>query len=70
MDTDLFEYVSENAGGIFADLVFAVVWITVVTVLVGAAQGPDWALYLLMLAGIPAYYGFFASLRMAGDSAD
>ncbi|OYR54308.1 hypothetical protein [Halorubrum halodurans] len=60
-------HVSENRTGMFQDLVFAVAWVTVVSllfdhVLVGA---PRWAFYLAMFGGVPAYFGFFASLAIA-----
>lgn len=59
------EHVRENKGGMLFDLVFAVVWVTVASVLVELLRGPEWALYLLLAAGIPAYYGFVYSLEMA-----
>ncbi|MFW5963285.1 MAG: hypothetical protein ACOCQM_00370 [Natronomonas sp.] len=59
------EYILENRGGIITDLVFAVVWVTLVTVIFRFVDGPDWAYYLLMLAGAVAYYGFFLSLEAA-----
>ncbi|MCY4730141.1 hypothetical protein KY092_06175 [Natronomonas gomsonensis] len=64
------EYILENRGGIVTDLVFAVVWVTLVTVIFRFVDGPDWAYYLLMVAGVVAYYGFFLSLEVALASAD
>ncbi|SMO67633.1 hypothetical protein [Halorubrum cibi] len=60
-------HVRENRTGMFQDLVFAVAWVTVVSLLfdhvfVGA---PEWAFYLAMVGGVPAYFGFFASLAIA-----
>lgn len=61
------DHAREHRGGMVYDLVFAVVWVGIVSMLfdfvfVGA---PTWAYYLFMLAGIPAYFGFFASLEAA-----
>jgi hypothetical protein len=64
------EYILENRGGIVSDLVFAVVWVTLVTVIFRFVDGPDWAYYLFMLAGIVAYFGFFFSLEAALESAE
>lgn len=58
-------HVSENRFGMVADLVFAVAWVTMVTVLFDVIPGPQWAYYLCLLAGIPAYFGFFISLEVA-----
>ncbi|MFC5278571.1 hypothetical protein ACFPM1_07350 [Halorubrum rubrum] len=60
-------HASENRTGMFQDLVFAVAWVTAVSLLfdhvfVGA---PQWAFYLAMIGGIPAYFGFLASLAIA-----
>jgi hypothetical protein len=60
-------HVGENRTGMFQDLVFAVAWVTSVSLLfdhvfVGA---PQWAFYLAMFGGVPAYFGFFASLTVA-----
>ncbi|MFW6317407.1 MAG: hypothetical protein ACOC06_02945 [Halorubrum sp.] len=59
--------VSENRAGMFQDLVFAVAWVPFVSLLydVAFAGAPRWVLYLFMLAGIPAYFGFFVSLELA-----
>jgi len=59
------EYLDDHGHGMVYDLVFAVVWVTAVTVLHGALQGPQWAYYLLLIAGVPAYFVFHASLAVA-----
>ena len=61
--------VSENRTGMLQDLVFAVAWVTLVSLLYdfAFAGAPQWVLYLFMLAGIPAYFGFFISLQMARE---
>jgi hypothetical protein len=61
--------VSENRTGMLQDLVFAVAWVTLVSLLYDFAfsTAPQWVLYLFMLAGIPAYFGFFISLQMARE---
>lgn len=56
------DYVREHRSGMFVDLVFAVVWVTVVTVIFDVVDGPRWAYYLFMFAGVVAYFGFFTSL--------
>ncbi|WP_123621038.1 hypothetical protein [Halorubrum sp. CSM-61] len=60
-------HVSENRGGMLYDLAFAVVWVTTVSLLYDFlfSASPRWVLYMFMLAGIPAYFGFFISLEMA-----
>ncbi|WP_122090179.1 hypothetical protein [Halalkalicoccus subterraneus] len=63
------EHVTENRTGMVHDLMFAVVWVGIVSFLfeVVFAGAPGWAYYLFMLAGIPAYFGFFASLALARE---
>lgn len=63
-------HVSENRTGMLQDLAFAVVWVTLVSVLYdfAFADSPQWVLYMFMLAGIPAYFGFFISLEMAKEN--
>lgn len=64
-DGGLRERLREQRRGMFIDLVFAVVWVTLASVLVALLDGPQWALYLLLAAGIPGYFVFFYSLRIA-----
>jgi len=49
------------------DLMFAVIWVAVVSLLFDFVfvSAPWWALYLFLLAGVPAYFGFFMSLEAA-----
>lgn len=61
-------HISEHRSGMLIDLVFACGWVTMVTVLFGVLDGPQWAYYLCMLAGVVAYYGFFASLAVAREN--
>ncbi|KTG09859.1 hypothetical protein AUR64_09525 [Haloprofundus marisrubri] len=61
------EHVSENRRGMFVDLVFAMAWVTVVTLLFDFLQAPQWAYYLAMFGGVVAYYGFFWSLEAAKE---
>ncbi|SDQ46713.1 hypothetical protein [Natronobacterium texcoconense] len=61
------EHVKEHRQGMLYDLMFAVAWVGLVSLLfdfvfVGA---PRWVFYMFMLAGIPAYFGFFFSLELA-----
>ena len=62
------DHVRENRSGMFVDLVFAIAWVTAVSVVFGLLQAPQWAYYLAMLAGVVAYYGFFWSLEAATDA--
>ena len=64
------EYVVENRDGILNDLLFAALWVGLVSVLfqVVFPDAPTWAYYLCLLAGIPAYYGFFISLELAVEA--
>ena len=67
LDDRLRQHVREHKSGMLYDLMFAVIWVALVGflfdfVFVGA---PRWAFYMFMLAGIPAYFGFFWSLELA-----
>lgn len=62
------EHVRENRSGMFVDLVFAMAWVTAVSVVFDLLQGPRWAYYLAMFGGVVAYYGFFWSLEAAKDA--
>ncbi|MBX0296386.1 hypothetical protein [Haloarcula nitratireducens] len=58
------EHVRENRSGMFVDLVFAMAWVTLVSVVFAVLPpAPQWAYYLAMASGIVAYYGFFWSLE-------
>ncbi|WP_254840191.1 hypothetical protein [Natronomonas marina] len=61
------DYVRENRRGMFTDLVFAVAWVTLVNVFFRFVDGPTWAYYLFMLAGVVAYFGFVSSLEVARE---
>lgn len=61
------EYVQENRHGMVGDLVFAVLWVSFVNLIFQFVDGPTWAYYMFMLAGILAYFGFFFSLSIAMD---
>ncbi|MFD1571077.1 hypothetical protein [Halorubrum laminariae] len=62
--------IRENRTGMVGDLVFAVVWVTFASLLYDFVfpTAPQWVLYMFMLAGIPAYFGFFISVEMAKQS--
>ncbi|MBX0324044.1 hypothetical protein EGH21_13485 [Halomicroarcula sp. F13] len=58
------EHVCEHRSGMFVDLVFAIAWVTVVTLVFDLLPGgPQWLYYLTLLGGVVAYFGFFASLE-------
>lgn len=60
------EHVREHRGGLLVDLVFAMAWVTVVSVVFALLPSPpQWAYYLAMGSGVLAYYGFFWSLEAA-----
>jgi hypothetical protein len=59
------ENAREQRWGIFIDLVFAIGWVTMVDLLFRVLDGPTWAYYMFMLAGIVAYFGFVTSLEFA-----
>ncbi|MDG5761596.1 hypothetical protein QA600_19905 [Natronococcus sp. A-GB1] len=61
------ENAREQRWGIFVDLVFAVSWVTMVEIIFRVLEGPTWAYYMFMLAGIVAYFGFVTSLEMASN---
>lgn len=58
-------YVLENRRGMLGDLVFALVWVTLVNAFFQVVDGPDWAYYLMLAAGVVAYFGFIYSLQLA-----
>ncbi|MFD1588960.1 hypothetical protein ACFR9U_18430 [Halorientalis brevis] len=58
-------HVREHRSGMVSDLVFALVWVTIVELFFNFVDGPTWAYYMFMLAGIVAYFGFFWSLELA-----
>ncbi|MFC7187188.1 hypothetical protein [Halorubrum yunnanense] len=60
-------HVEGNRTGMIQDLAFAIAWVTIVSLLYDFLffASPQWVLYMFMLAGIPAYFGFFISLKMA-----
>jgi len=60
-------HASEHREGMLYDLMFAVVWVSVVSILFDLVfvSAPTWAYYLFMVAGIPAYFGFVFSRGQA-----
>ena len=64
------EHLATNRTGMLYDFVFAVVWVGFVSMLFDLVftSAPTWAFYLFMLAGVPAYFGFFWSLELARQS--
>ena len=57
------DHVDEHGFGILTDLAFAIVWVTGVSVLFGVTDGPQWAYYLFMIAGVVAYFGFMGPIE-------
>lgn len=61
------DHIREHRGAMVFDLVFALVWVTIVTLFVELVDAPQWAQYLLLAAGVPAYFGFVWSLDAARE---
>ncbi|WP_436347630.1 hypothetical protein [Natronorubrum sp. FCH18a] len=61
------ETAREQRWGILTDLAFAIVWVTLVDLLFRLVEGPTWAYYLMMLAGVAAYYAFVWNLDLARE---
>ncbi|WP_265111262.1 hypothetical protein [Halosolutus halophilus] len=55
----------EERWGILTDLAFAIVWVTMVEVIDYLLETPTWVYYMLMLAGILAYFGFVWNFELA-----
>ncbi|WP_049923790.1 hypothetical protein [Halopiger djelfimassiliensis] len=51
--------------GILTDLAFAIGWVTLVELVFRVLEGPTWAYYMFMVAGIAAYYGLIWSFKLA-----
>ncbi|MFC7076735.1 hypothetical protein [Haloarcula halophila] len=65
------EHVQEHRSGMVVDFVFALTWVTVVTVIFDVLLGaPQWVYYLALAGGVVAYYGFFWSLDAVSTEAD
>jgi hypothetical protein len=60
-------HVRDHRRGMVVDLLFAVVWVGVVTAVFDVLSGPRSIYYLTLLGGIVAYYGFFWSLEVARE---
>ncbi|WP_226006121.1 hypothetical protein [Natrinema salinisoli] len=66
--TDVREWIAtarEERWGILTDLAFAVVWVTLVELINYFLEPPTTVYYLLMLAGIVAYFGFLWNFDLA-----
>lgn len=66
--TDVREWIAtarEERWGILTDLAFAVVWVTLVELINYFLKPPTTVYYLLMLAGIVAYFGFLWNFDLA-----
>jgi hypothetical protein len=62
------EHVEEHQTGMVFDLLFALAWVGLVSAFFSVVEGPQWAFYLFMLAGIPAYFGFTYSWSLAKET--
>jgi hypothetical protein len=61
------DHIYEHKDGMVFDLVFALTWVTIVSAFIIVVDGPTWARYLLLAAGIPAYFGFVYSMELAKE---
>lgn len=59
------QYLDREGQGMVFDLVFALGWVGIVSVIFSAIGGPQWLYYALLLGGIPAYFLFIASWKLA-----
>ncbi|ELZ80511.1 MULTISPECIES: hypothetical protein [Haloferax] len=59
------DHVATHRSEMVTDLLFALAWVTVVSLLFDVVDGPQWAFYLCLAAGVVAHYGFFASVEAA-----
>lgn len=66
----LADHVQEHGFGMLTDLAFAIVWVTGVSLFFEVTDGPQWAYYLFMFAGVVAYFGFVSSMEVARESRD
>lgn len=64
----LAESIGEERWELLTDLVFAIVWVTLVTALFDVLDGPQWAYYGFMLLGIPVYYVMFTTTEAMADA--
>ncbi len=64
----LVDHVAEHHDGMLFDLVFAIAWVTVVTLLFRGFGAPDFVYYGALASGVVAYYGFATSLEFARES--
>ncbi|MHC3437509.1 hypothetical protein ACYJ1Y_05245 [Natrialbaceae archaeon A-gly3] len=58
----------EEKWGMAVDLAFAIIWVSLVELLFGVIDGPTYAYYMMMLAGIAAYFGLFWNYELATES--
>lgn len=57
----------EERWGILTDLAFAVVWVTIVEAINYLLGPPTLVYYMLMLAGVVAYFGFVWNFELATE---
>ena len=53
---------------LLVDLAFAIAWVTTVELIFWLLEGPTWAYYGTMLAGIVAYFGLVWNFELATGS--
>ncbi|WP_336037162.1 hypothetical protein [Halobacterium yunchengense] len=62
------EHVAEQHDGMLFDAVFAVGWVTVVSLLFEALDAPALVYYGALASGVVAYFGFVYSLQVARET--
>lgn len=55
----------QERWGMLTDLAFAIVWVTIVETVNYLLEPPTLVYYMLMLAGIVAYFGFIWNFELA-----
>ncbi|MFB6270802.1 MAG: hypothetical protein ABEH83_12720 [Halobacterium sp.] len=59
------DHVAEHHDGMLFDLVFAIAWVTVVSLLFKGFDAPESVYYAALASGVVAYYGFVYSMQAA-----
>ncbi len=61
------DHVVEHHDGMLFDMVFAVGWVTIVSLLFETFDAPQLVYYGALAAGVVAYFGFVYSLKLAKE---
>lgn len=61
------DHVVEHHDGMLFDLVFAIAWVTVVSLVFRGLGAPKLVYYLGLASGVVAYFGFVWSLELVEE---